>query len=206
MNSNISIPFIPDNYTGKQVDLEKSVTEENLDEASITYNRACKRLLNPPIWHELAGSLSARFILVTPDQVKIKRLIQLNDFLMIDIPGPGSSAGDGYDWVTVENIAQNIDARFEESFGMILRTSLNPRKPESGNAHFFGRSATSTFIVKRNTNVVVASYHGRNEQPNTDNVNMHDKIRNAVIAAGAISFFSELQWAALLDGFLQKEL
>lgn len=35
---------------------------------------------------------------------------------------------------------------------------------------------------------------------------MQDKIRNAVVAAGAILGLSEIQWKSLLKGFLQKEI
>lgn len=205
MNSDTST-FIPQQYTGKKADLEKSITKQSKQETIVTYNRACKRLLNPLIWHELAGSLSASFIPVNADGSEIKRLLQPRDFLMIDIPGPGSLRGNGYDWVIVEKIAENVAAGFENSFGIVLRSSVNPQQPVEGNAHFFDGSATSTFIIKYKENEVIATYHGRNEEPNTENVPTLNKIRNAMVSAGAMSFLSELQWLALLHGFLQEEL
>lgn len=202
----IANPLIPADKSGKGLDLETSVTENSADEAITTFTRACKRLLNPPVWHDLSGSISASFKLTTPDSGEANRLAQVNDYLMIDIPGPGPVAGGGYDWVKVENIADNADPNADQSFAMTLSPSPNPDKPEQGIAHFFGEGATSTFIVKRKDNTVTCSYHGRNELPNTKKASFPDKIRNSLIAAGALAGISELQWKALIKGFLQKEI
>lgn len=199
-------PFIPANTMGKALDLESSVTENSVEEAITTFTRTCKRLLNPPLWQELSGSIGASFKLESPDQINANRLAQENDYLKIDIPGPGPVAGKGYDWVKVENIAESADPSYEQSFGMTLKASPNPGTPEQGIAHFFSAGATSTFIIKRNGNKVTASYHGRNEVPNTKKVSFPDKIRNSLIAAGALAGVSELQWMALIKGLLQKEI
>jgi len=199
-------PLIPANTLGKALDLESSVTKNSLEESVTTFNRACKRLLNPPIWQELSGSISASFKLESPDKTSSNRLAQVNDYLMIDIPGPGPVAGNGYDWVKVENIAESADPSAEQSLGMTLKASPNPDTPEKGIAHFFSEGATSTLIIKRNGNTVTASYHGRNELPNTKKASFPDNIRNSLVAAGALSGLSELQWMALLKGILQKEI
>src|SRR5688572_27990868 len=99
ISENTSI--IPKNFEGKSVDLDESVIEKNNEDAENTFNRACARLLNPPIWHQLAGSLSAEFELQTPAAENPERLAKLNDYIKINIPGPGNSAGDGFDWVKV---------------------------------------------------------------------------------------------------------
>ena len=201
-----TIPMVPENKKGKALDLEHSVIENSPEEAITTFKRACKRLLNPPTWHELSGALSATFKLGPSTGPGVERLAQINDYIRIDIPGPGAVAGDGYDWVQVQNIIENPDSSAGESFGMTLKAAVNPDKPEQGIAHFFGDGATSTFIVKRNGNNVTASYHGRNEIPNTKKVDLPDKIRNSIIAAGALAGISELQWAALIKGLLEKEI
>jgi hypothetical protein len=199
-------PLIPANNFGKALDLENSVTERSVDESIVTFNRACKRLLNPPIWHRLSGSTSASFKLYAPGKHDADRLARVHDYLAIDIPGPGPVAGNGYDWVQVENIAENADPSADQSFGMTLKASPNPDALEQGVAHFFSAGATSTFIIKRNGNTVTASYHGRNELPNTKKASFPDKIRNSLIAAGALAGLSEMQWMALLKGLLEKEI
>lgn len=197
---------MPENKVGKALDLEESVTENSAEEATTTFRRACKRLLNPPIWHELAGAASASFKIVTENNVDPHRLACIHDYLAIDIPGPGSSAGDGYDWVQVENIAENAEPGADESLGISLKASSNPGKPQEGTAHFFNDSATSSFIIKRAGNTITASYHGRNETPNTKEPGLGDKIRNTLIAASAMAGIAEWQWKALIKGFLQKEI
>ncbi len=199
-------PIVPDNNVGKAVDLSESVTENNTEEAIKTFNRACKRLQNPATWHELSGTLSAKFSLADHNGHSPHRLVELNDLLLINIPGPGPAAGDGYDWVQVETLTDDADKTADESFGMVLRSAANPANPEGGVAHFFGSGATSTFVITRKENTVTASYHGRNETPNTKDVKLGDKIRNTVVAAAALAGFSELEWKALIKGFLQKEI
>ena len=201
-----SASLIPENKSGKAVDLEQSVVEENEEEAVNTFNRVCTRLLNPPIWHQLTGSLSADFELKAANAENSNRLARVDDYLKITIPGPGNVAGQGYDWVKIEVIEENTVPGTEASFGIMLRSSPNPEHKEEGTAHFFKASATSTFIVKKTGNTISISYHGRNEMPNVTDVSLMDKIRNVIVASGAAVGLSELHWTALLKGMLQKEI
>lgn len=205
MKTSENSPVVPENVEGKLVDLEASVKEDNAEEAANTFNRACTRLLNPPIWHELAGALSARFELQTSEGHYPERLAEIGDYLRISIPGPGNSAGDGYDWVQIEAIEENTIQDAVASFAMRVRSSPNPGHAEKGTAHFFKENATSTFIAKMTGNEVVVSYHGRNELPNTEG-DLGDKIRNTIVASGAALGLSELHWKALLNGLLAKEI
>ena len=198
--------FVPVNTVGKILDIEYTVTENDLPEALTTYKRACKRLLNPPIWQLLSANLSAEFLLFTNGNNYAERLMQEGDFLRIDIPGPGSKAGDGYDWVRVETIQDNVDKEADESIGITVRSAENPGKPGAGTAHFFKEGASSTFIIKRTGNTINACYYGRNELPNTQNISIIDKLRNGLVAAGALAGISNLQWSALLKGLLAVEI
>ena len=118
------------------------------------------------------------------------------------LPAPGLSAGDGHDWVRVETIEENFGRGTDESFAMTLKVCENPEHPEKGVAHFFAEGPSSTFIITRKELAVKASYHGRNETANLENPALKDKIRNAVVAIGAIAGVSELQWKAFLKGLL----
>jgi hypothetical protein len=136
MKTNENPQVVPENIAGKLVDLEASVMEDSATEAENTFNRACTRLLNPPIWHELAGALSARFELQNHDGQYPERLAEVGDYLKINIPGPGNSAGDGYDWVKVEAIEENTLPDAAASFALRLRSSAKPGREEKGTAHF----------------------------------------------------------------------
>lgn len=196
----------PENKTGKFVDETNFVTEQSTEEAIATYNRACARLLNPPLWQQLTPGITATFKISIPGNKDPRRLLLVNDFLKIDIPGPGPAAGNGHDWVKVETIEENSVPGMDDSLAMRLRACSNPNTEDEAIAHFFDAEATSTFIVQRKENTVTVSYHGRNEVPNTSNVALIDKVRNTVVALGAKAGFSELFWKALVKGLLQKEI
>ncbi len=207
MEKTFAHQFIPENTTGKALDLIETVTESSLEEAVATFKRASSRLQNPPLWHQLSGAeLSANFELKDGDDTSPQRLVNVNDFIRIDIPGPGPVAGNGYDWVQVKALSKNVAGDADESLGLMLAAVAHPQKKSLNVAHFFREGATSSFIIKRTGKTVTASYHGRNEQPNTVDVGVADKLRNAVVAAGAMSGLSKLQWTALIKGFLKKEI
>ena len=197
--------IVPENSEGKAVDIEHSVTENTTAEAIDLYKIVCERLLNPSLWQQLAGTASASFALWSGDKEMANRPASAGDYLVIDIPGPGPAAGDGYDWVRVETIQKNILPGTEESLAISLRACANPNNAEKGTAHFFKETATSTFIVKRNGNTVTLSYHGRNETPNTTDVPLRDKVRNTLVAIGSLVGLSELQWNSLVKGMLEKQ-
>jgi len=197
---------IPENKTGKFVDESHFVTEHSTEEAIVTYNRSCARLLNPPLWQQLTPGITTSFKISTPDNSDPRRLLLVNDYLMIDIPGPGPAAGNGYDWVKVETIEENSVPGVDDSMAMRLRACSNPNTEDEAIAHFFDAEATSTFIIQRKENTVTVSYHGRNEVPNTSNVALADKLRNTMVALGAKVGFSEIFWKALVKGLLQKEI
>ncbi len=205
MSNSIQDPLVPANTEGKAVDIEQSITEESLQEAITMFRLAYSRLIYPAIWKNLAGAGTASFSIWMAGSNEVQRHVHVNDFLRIDIPGPGPTAGEGYDWVKVETLQENIIPHTDESFVMRLRACSNPENQDAGTAHFFTEEATSTFILKRVGMTVTFSYHGRNEKPNTSDVETVDKIRNKLVATGAVAGLSELQWTALLKGILQKE-
>lgn len=197
--------IIPENIKGKQTDLTTSVSFDTKEEAIKAFATARNRIRNPRLWQDLCGGLASSFALTTTSGVEVQRSVKVNDHFRIDIPGPGPIAGDGYDWVCVEDIEdRNSEEGDEELFAVKVRPCNNPAKPTDETAHFFLDSATSSFMVQRNGNTVTASYHGRNEVPNVKMDNPADSIRNTLVAAGAIAGLSEAQWYTLIKGFLAE--
>lgn len=199
--------IIPANIEGKQNDLSFSKTLADREQALDCFKRACKRLLNPPVWHELAGMLSGEFTLFGESGQGADRLAQAGDYLRIDLPGPGPRIGDGYDWVKVSSIEDKSDPSGEEErVAMKLHPSANPKSSDERTAHFLQEEASSTFIIERKGNVVTVSYHSRNEVPNTHTGNIIDNLRNNIITSGAFAGLSEAQWSSLIKAFLQAEI
>lgn len=197
---------VPENFKGKSLDIEHYITADTRAEAIAIFKTACTRVLNPPDWHLLAGELSATFTVYNSKNLQEAQPAAVDDYLGISVPGPGLSEGDGLDWVRVELLQTNKEPDCDESLAMQVRPSKNPLKTHSSIAHFFDEASTSTFIIRRIGKKIVASYHGRNEVANTEEVSLLDKLRNKVVATGAKAGLSNLQWEALIKGFLQPEM
>ena len=191
--------IIPEQNDGIQSNTESEIELSGEVEAKSFFETVKKRLLKINEWHHFAGTGTADFQLTDEFGNSIDRLPQKGDHFKIDIPGPGSVTGEGNDWVKVEEITEK-----EDCFGIRVRPATNPMNERNDVAHFFDEAATSTFIVKRIKNKVIAGVYGRNEKANTDTEKTVDKIRNAAIATGAISGFSKLQWKSLVNGLVKK--
>ncbi|WP_345084855.1 hypothetical protein [Nemorincola caseinilytica] len=198
--------LIPEQISGKKVDLSHTAELATQEEAAACFARARMRMLDPGTWHELSGALSAEFILVPQTGTPPHQWAQTHDHIKIDIPGPGPSSGKGYDWVLIELIKDETDAIApSERVGMRLSPCSDPTGKDTDTAHFFTGQASSTFVITRNGNKVVAQYHGRNEMPNIKTTRTVDNIRNAIVASGALASLSEMQWMSLIKGFLKNE-
>ncbi|RYY39322.1 MAG: hypothetical protein EOO08_10775 [Chitinophagaceae bacterium] len=168
------------------------------------YERVRQRLLHVNGWQALAGAGTAAFQLTDAQGNDAHRPVQTGDHFKIDIPGPGSDTGDGFDWVRVEAVEEG------ESEGcpytaIRVRPATNPNNERNDVAHFFSEEATSNFIVRREGNTVIAAVHGRNEKPNAAAETLIGKVRNFLFGSGAIAGGSKLQWNALVDGLVATE-
>ncbi len=188
-------------YTGKEIEAESSVQLKNDTEANEFYGVAKKRLLQINNWHHVAGMISAKFQLVDINGNEIEKAAEKGDYIRIDIPGPGSKEGEGYDWVRIEELKE-VNEEDMQSIGIRARPSNNPLHDESNVAHFYDDSATSNFIITREGNKVSALIIDRNVKPNDDTESLTDKIRHTTVGMAAISSFSKIQWQKLAKGFV----
>lgn len=191
---------IPEQSEGTQTNTESEIELENEEEAKSFFITVKERLLKVNNWRQYAGAGTADFELTDEKGNPADRLPQKGDHFKIDIPGPGTVTGEGNDWVQIEELTED-----ENCIGIRVRPATNPKNERKDVAHFFDETATSSFIVKREKNKVIAGVYGRNEKPNTNTETVVDKIRNATIATGAISGFSKLQWKSLVNGLVKKE-
>ena len=121
MKEAVHAPATPLQQNGKFVDAEAFVEETTVEEAIVTYNRACARMLNPPVWEQLTPGKNVSFNLATTTDDDVQRLAEAGDYFKIDLPGPGSLSGEGYDWVKVETIEENTAPDAIDSLAMRLR-------------------------------------------------------------------------------------
>ncbi|HEY4208572.1 MAG TPA: STAS/SEC14 domain-containing protein [Puia sp.] len=198
--------LLPPQERGKFTVTSAEVAVAKEADARYVFERATSRLLDVNEWTDHCGALAAGFQLTDDEGEPLKGRAAVGDFIRIDIPGPSTSEGKGYDWVRIEKIDQpGVLAPGAISL-MQVRPCANPQlKDTTATAHFLQDHATSSFVVEWEENKVSATVFGRNEVPNTDHPGVVDNVRNAVVGSlGAIGL-SKIQWKALVRGLLEKE-
>jgi hypothetical protein len=196
--------IIPSQDSGIQTNTESAEELATEKEAKEFYVTVCKRLMDINNWQQYAGKATASFQLTDKSGKEVERDPQKGDHLKIDIPGPGSVSGQGFDWVQIEAIEKDQDEKTQWT-DMRVRPATSPLNEKEDVAHFFSDDTTSTFMVRQEGKQVIAGVYGRNEKPNTNTETTIDKIRNTAIATGAISGFSKIQWKSLVNGLVKKE-
>jgi hypothetical protein len=162
-------------------------------------------LLNVNHWKEWAGAFSAGFQLTDQQGNEIDTPPKQGNFFKIDIPAPGITSGEGYDWVQIEEVKEEAQDDVEY-LAIRVRPAPSPLNEKKDVAHFYTDEATSNFIVRRDGTKVTAGVYGRNEKPNVKKSDtVIDKIRNAVVGTSGVSGFSKLQWKALVSGLLERK-
>ncbi len=196
---------LPPQEEGAEKNIETKEELNSIEEAKELFTEAKRRLLNVNQWDKLCGKLSAVFKLTDEKGNGIEGDPKVGNYFKIDIPGPGTASGKGYDWARVEEVEENKNEQEDsESILIRVRPSDNPSTNDNNIAHFFSDKATSNFVVSREKKVVTAAVYGRNEVPNTSTNKPLDKTRNAVVGTTAIAGFSNPQWESLANGVLGK--
>jgi hypothetical protein len=196
--------IIPEQHTGGKMDTTAKVTFPSVTEAKQFYQIARRRLLNVSGWAEICKVPVSVFTLTDATGVEVKREVMEGDFLKIDIPGPGTHTGDGFDWVRIEKIVEEASPVYT-IISLQARPAPNPADTEKDTAHFFKPLATSTFQIKQIENEVYAEEHGRNEVPNTSTGSLTDNIRNSLVGWTAKIGFSYPQWKSLVEGLVETK-
>lgn len=202
---NKQIP-LPQKEEGTQKDIEAKEKTATVEEAKQLFEIAKSRLLNVNFWDKISGKVSAVFKLTDERGNEVEGNPKVGYHFKIDIPAPGNKAGEGFDWVRVEAIEEDVNRNEDREFLLIrVRPSDNPLTESNDVAHFFSDKSTSNFLVLREKNVVTAAVLGRNEIANTDaTTSLLDKLRNAVVGTGAVGGLSYPQWKGLVNGVLGK--
>ncbi len=181
--------------------VQSGVAAETEAHAKLIYQRSVERLLNVNAWGTYSSP--SKFQLFDENRNKTDRLVEEGDFIRIDIPGLGTEAGMGYDWVRVEAIGRAEDENYEWT-AIRVRPSSMPCSKSEVIAHFLDKDATSTFKVSREGYLVFAEEFARNETTNTNGVGLLDMARNFLVGAAAKLGVSYPQWKSLTDGLLQN--
>lgn len=200
-NEEFGNEHVPRQELGEKMDAVEKRSFDSETAAIEFFQLAKHRLLDVNRWTNLAGSSLSEFQLTDSLGNVVDRNAQENDFIRIDIPGPGSASGNGYDWVKIEAIVEENEVG-KEAISLRARPSSNPNTSNADTAHFLTEQATTTFQVKCIGTEVYAEEHGRNEQANTYTLDTTDNIRNMLVGWAAMLGFSYPQWKSLIKGLL----
>lgn len=195
---------IPEQNDGGKLDTTAKAEFTSAAEAKEFYKIAKGRLLRVSEWSEICKVPLSTFTLIDPAGHKVEREALEGDYVKIDIPGPGTHSGEGFDWVRIEKIREEITPDLAV-LTLQARPSANPMNEDTNTAHFFTSQATSTFQVKQIGNTVYAEEHGRNEVANTDTSFLTDNIRNTLVGFSAKIGFSYPQWKSLVEGIVNTD-
>lgn len=195
--------MIPKQHTGSEVDITAEVQFDTEMESEEFFKIVKHRLIDVNNWDEVCLAPASVFRLINSEGKEIVGNVQEGDFIRINIPGPGTKMGEGYDWVKVETIVAN-EQKDGEVLSMTVRPSHHPLHATSETAHFFKDEASSTFQVKRMGKTVMAEVHGRNELANNDTSSLIDNIRNTLVGWSAKLGMSYPQWKLLVEGLVKR--
>lgn len=199
-------PTVPVQLKGAQKDIEHVFEATDDDAARKLFMIARNRLMNINKWHDYAQGISATFQITDQNGNDLDRPAETGDYFKIDVPGPGSAEGKGYDWVQIDAIEDKSNSEGDEEYiGMRVRPASNPEEEGENVAHFFKEESTSSFVIERHRNAVTAAVYGRNEMPNTETSNLIDKVRNAVVGTTAILGLASVQWKNLAKGLIKAD-
>jgi hypothetical protein len=195
--------IVPEQQSGKAIDAHTSIELENDQAAKRFFAIVQGRLADVNQWHTIAENISAEFKLMDKSGNILNRVPEKGDYFRIDIPGPGSKAGEGYDWVQIEQVL-NTHKTSEEAYGFRVRPAVNPLNETGDTAHFYAPQSTSTFLVTRSGSEIKAEIFDRNTKPNDETDTTADMIRSAVVGIAGLFGFSKIQWKGLAEGLLKK--
>ena len=204
MSDTIAHPFLPEQHTGEATETAAHHVSADEDTAKTDFTAACNRLKDVNHWKDLAGTFSSAFQLTDLSGSEVDGVANAGLYIRIDIPGPGSIAGQGYDWVLIEKVEQATLNEHQEICYIRARPTEHPLHKSEGVAHFLESEATSSFVITRNYDQLTATVFGRNEVPNTHTDHVIDNVRNAIIGASGALGVSKLQWGALVKGLLNR--
>jgi len=203
--------IVPEQNEGRALEAESTRLYQDSDAAKMAYLKARERLLHVNNWASLVEGVTGEFRLTESSGQMTEETARKGLMIRIDIPGPGTKAGDGYDWVIIEEMeegsSQELDfLAFRVKPSKKPLGSLFSNHGEEGIAHFYDPEASGTFVLYRTTNVVTCTIYDRNLKANTGAVSrVTDKLRNAVVGTTAAMGISGVQWQKLADAVVEDE-
>lgn len=199
----MSYPRIPHQRQGGSHDTVSMHCANSVEAAKINFDQLKLRLLSVNDWHTFSNKVKASFTLYDASKNMVSDRLEIGHLIKIDIPGPGSPTGHGYDWVKILDIQIDAESSDSSYYAFTVRPCAAPDASEAVIAHFYNEKATSTFMVKRMGTCIYAEVCGRNEIENTSEVPILDLVRNKAVALGSKIGFGKLNWLGFTTALLE---
>lgn len=203
MDDNKNERLISIHGLGTVIQANTSVEYENTESANLAFLKAKDRLLDVNHWQDFTTVLLANFQLTDQFGKRLTGPVQKGNLFKIDIPGPGTVDGQGFDWVYVEQITEYENADLEIIL-VVVRPCPNPNSQSGATAHFYGSEATSSFSLIRQNKTITAMIYDKNVKVNNQAGTSLDHIRDVMVGTAGILLFSKIQWKMLTKGLLGK--
>jgi hypothetical protein len=191
---------VPENTDGSIVNAESKKDLSTIEEARHLYQVARERLLDVNNWGKTGSA--GEFALMDQAGNPLQQNAEEGLLIRIDVPGPGTKAADGFDWVRIEKV-KNFESEDVQSLAIRVRPVAAPTSDEEAPAHFYSEKSTSTFTITREFQTVTAGIYDRDLEENVEAENLIDKVRNAVTGFFGKEIFSKIQWQSFAEGLIR---
>ena len=196
-------PNIPAQLKGGSHNIVSMQCANTVDIAKRCFDELLLRLKSVNEWNSLSEKINAKFFLLDSKTVETTSELKVGNFIKIDIPGPGSPSGSGYDWTEIIEIQNGLENDNAPFFAFTIRPCPAPDSDKETVSHFYNQESTNTFIVRRLGTCIYAEVLGRNQIENTTDGPFLDIIRNKAIAIGSKIGFGSLNWMGFTQGLLE---
>ena len=196
-------PNIPAQLKGGSHNIVSMQCANSIGIAEAYFEQLQYRLKSVNEWDSFTEKVKAKFFLIDSKTAETTSELKVGNFIKIDIPGPGSPSGSGYDWTEIIEIQNGMENQDNPFFAFTLKPCPAPDSDVETVAHFYNKDSTNTFIVRRIGTCIYAEVHGRNQIENTSEGPILDIVRNKAIAIGSKFGFGSLNWIGFANALLE---
>jgi len=194
--------LVPVNNNGSENNAISFLLCNSEAEAFDRFRKLSQKLLQINNWKINSGKNPTEFYIYQKENEK-SAIVQLNDLVKIKMPAPRNNFGNGFDWVTVNQI-QVTEQKEIKAFLIKMKPHSCPENSSGSIAHFYTNEASNTFILAKKDKTLQLSIHGRNEKPNTIKMGFFNVLRNLFVASGGIFGGSKIQWQDFAEEFINN--
>ncbi|MFZ1586334.1 MAG: hypothetical protein WAT40_16340, partial [Saprospiraceae bacterium] len=132
----INQELIPKQEKGSHVDILENKTFGLDSEAILFYKNMKVRLLDINNWHKVCKSTLSKFYLVDSYNQLIESDPIIGLYIKIDIPGPATKMGAGFDWVIIRNVSYIEEINYQAIY-IVVQPAPNPINNGQETSHFY---------------------------------------------------------------------